>query len=263
MKYIELVNFRKLHKEAFKRNPLYDYEKNENRISFIVGILLSIMLYLVYITNEASVATLVFQNLLLYIGAALLGMLGFLVGGLAIISGTISNKVAVEINKTGKIEKLLYIMFSFYYAGAVIGTLIILYFSAYILVSINYPFSKLMFVSVSFLLSYGLSFAIFYSVSLLGTCLNMFIINYNFSHGESKSNSEENIELHFNSLRIDTLTRILVSKDLTSQNGFIDELEQCIDKYCSTELKSKMYQKMREYYSLPDKEDGANDSSNH
>ena len=257
---VPIAGFRELYKKAYKdtRNPLFAFKKFECYASFIVAGVVTFAIYFIGITNTdiASIKS-TLQNYTLYIAAALLGMLGFLVGGLAIISGTVSNKVAQTMNKAGAFDALLSVMFSFYYEGAVIGALIFLYFVAYLALSIgwvfNFLFIKILILVFAFLLSYGLSFAVCFAVSLLGTCINMFIINYNFSC--NASGTDDNFEQFFISLRVDALTSLLVNKTIVTQAEFIEAVRKRIDEDCPEKIRDAMHQKMCIYYSItPDRE---------
>jgi len=246
-----IAGFKELYTKSFPENPLLAFSKFECRASLAVATVVTIVMYFVYATNTGLATTLVLQNLALYIGAALLGMLGFLVGGLAIISGTISNKVAHTINVAGKFDSLLAIMFSFYYEGAVIGVLIFLYLFAYLIVSIGGSYVVPVLLIISFVLSYGLCFAVCFAVSLLGTCINMFIINYNFTVGQVCI--EEEMEQYFNSLRVDALTYIVSNKKIVDPKEFIEALKLCIAKDCPERLREAMFKKMCTYYSIEEK----------
>ncbi len=123
------------------------------------------------------------KNICLYLGSSLIGLLGFVIAGLSILTGTLGFDIAKKINDEKKADKIIGIFFSFYFIGMVIGVEIVLFFFSYFLLFIKTKeiiFLPLVLMSV--LLSYLFVFAIFYSIGLLGTCLRMFLINYNYKN---------------------------------------------------------------------------------
>ncbi|GBF34173.1 hypothetical protein DCCM_3285 [Desulfocucumis palustris] len=69
-------------------------------------------------------------------------MLGFLVGGLAIISGTISNKILKNINAEEKSDHLINVVYAFYFNGALVGFTLVLFLSFYLSLYTNWPISE-------------------------------------------------------------------------------------------------------------------------
>ncbi|MDD4600034.1 hypothetical protein SDC9_20872 [bioreactor metagenome] len=245
-----IAEFKDLYKVSFKKNPLLDYKNFECYISLFVGIIATDVLYLIYTSQDSSASTTIIQNLCLYIGAALMGMLGFIVGGLAIISGTLSGKVVKNIDKAGQFDSIIAILFSFHFVGLVIGVLIVMFFLAYALVSINFEYVKYLYLFLCFSLAYGLSFVIFFSVSLLGTCINMFILNYNYSMVEKNQEINKEVEACFIAARIDALSSLMVQKKLISKEDFISEVKDRIEDDCPEVLKSEVEIMMNKYYGL-------------
>jgi len=245
------LKFKSLYKEAFDKNPLLDYTKIECYLSVIMSIITVIILYFLYKQNSASVLTGILQNAILYTGICLLGMLGFIISGLAIISGTVSNKIADEINKDGNFDTLLSILFSFYFIGAIIGFSSILYFISYFIVFLNFKFILILYLASAFILIYLVFFSILYSVSLLGTCINMFVINYNYSVN-CDTKSDNSLDEIFNAFRIDALTYTMINKDdEVTLAQFINNLKMCILKDCQDDdIKEKLLCIVCEYYSL-------------
>ena len=110
------------------------------------------------------------------IGMALIGFLGFIVTGLAILTGAISSKVVKRLQNRNKMEKLEKILLSFYLLGIIsafeILCIIILHFICMI------PVSSILGINIVIisLLTYLTVFIIFYAVKLIGNCLELFYI---------------------------------------------------------------------------------------
>ncbi|MGR0330349.1 hypothetical protein COI41_15555 [Bacillus toyonensis] len=172
-----------------KKEPIFNYKEFEVYFSLICSVILTIVIVFFVITNlENNMSFIVSttQNMLLYTIAGLIAMLGFIVGGLAIISGTMSSKVIQVIIDEKKYEYLLTVLFSFFYIGFIIGILIVLSIILYFVIAINIKFYFFIYILITLLMSYGVFFTLFYTVSLLGTCINIFIINYIYSQEEIK-----------------------------------------------------------------------------
>lgn len=245
----ERLDFKSLYKMSFSKFPLTDVSKPEVYLALLVAVMMLPILYYLYITNDLSALTTVLQNYLLNVGSALLGMLGFIVGGLAIISGTVNSKITRHIDNGGKFDKLLAILFSFYFIGSIVGTLIVLYYISYFVVSVNVNIVLPVYYCLGFVLTYGLVYAVFYSVSLLGTCINMFVINYNYSSANDiDSNLDSDLEPIFSSLRIDALTYLMVNKGIVTREEFIEALKMCTSNDCPEKFKEDMYCKICSYY---------------
>ncbi|MBC2581389.1 hypothetical protein [Clostridium sp. DJ247] len=244
------LEFKDLYKKAFKKNPLFDGSKIEVKLAMAFTIVSLILLWILLIKNNDTSITSILLNLMLYIGSGLISMLGFIISGLAIASGTINNKIAHRMNIKGKFDSILAILFSFYYIGRVIGLVIICYFLAYIVVSIDLPIISWLYFIVAFILAYGFLFSVFYSVSLLKTCLNLFVLNYKYWFIEqSEEKSEENFADAFNSVRIDTLTKILLEKGIIlDKDSFQKKLKETIDKDYDGQIKNDLLKKTDEYY---------------
>lgn len=247
----ELVTFKEMYKKAFDKNPFFDKSKFEVKISVLFSVIFIVALLLLKNNNDISSLTEVLKNLTLYIGAGLISMLGFIISGLAIASGTISNKMTHEINKKGKFDSLVSILFSFYYIGKVIGIFVALYFISYLFISIDIDLVIWIYYLLGVVLSYGFFFIIFYSVSLLQTCINLFILSYKYWSETEISKNEESILEEFNSARIDALTRIMFEKNIIEEKEtFLNELTTVINNDYSGEIKEKLIKQVNYYYSI-------------
>lgn len=244
----DMITFKNMYKDSFEKNPLCDLSKPEVKLSIVSSIIFTISMILLVTNNDVASLTEVIKNLLQCIGAGLISMLGFIISGLAIASSTISNKMAYNIDKQGKFKKILSILFSFYYIGKVIGFLIIIYFICYIFISIEVPINLYLYYIIGIFLSYGFFFTIFYSVSLLETCLNLFILGYKYWRN---SEVKENYSLleQFNSARIDAIVNILYKNELiNNKEEFIDEVKHIVNDNYEENLKEILSKTIEEYY---------------
>lgn len=122
----------------------------------------------------------IIKNISLEISMALIGLLGFTISGLAIFTGTITNKLVKSIDDDNKGEAIINILYSFYFIGGIdaceIFALLIVYFLSYT----DIPFIVIPTYIAFFIIEYLFNFIILYSVSLLGTCINLFLVSYKY-----------------------------------------------------------------------------------
>lgn len=251
-----LLTYKTLKATVNPPNYITDIKKFEVYFSLICSFVLSSLLLVIAIksdSNEIINFIDVTRDILLYSTFGLLGMLGFIVSALALITGTIGNKITRKMIEENKYNSLLSILFSFVYIGRFIGILIVAFITVYFFVSIPLQFNIYYFVGLSFILSYCLFFTVFYSVSLLITCINIFQLNFIYSEDKGLSNKNiDEVNMHFNDARIDTLTSILIKKVNLTKEEFTSELINNILTDCPEEYKKKVIEKANKYYHIND-----------
>lgn len=108
----------------------------------------------------------------------LLTILALSLSGLAIVTATLGDDFLTIMIKNKKLLSVLEIIFSFYFAGFIIGLSIVILSISYIVLSFKTEFSWIAYGILSFLSIYFLFFSIIYSIMLLGTCLRLFFAKY-------------------------------------------------------------------------------------
>lgn len=154
-----------------------------DKSSYIAVVVAFVMIFIfgfLYRTTEIEVFNNIIQNLMGIIIGSLVGLLGFIISGMAIFTGTITNKLVSNIDADGKAHSLVGILYSFYFVGAVIGIAIVLFTIMYVFSYSILPVSLLAIIIIAGGLSYLFTWIIFYSVSLLGTCLKLFLVSYKY-----------------------------------------------------------------------------------
>lgn len=118
------------------------------------------------------------RSLLLGVAGGFFSLLGFSIGGLAILTGTIDNSTISNIRTKRKIDHFMSVIFNFYFAGASTGFSIILCLLTYIASFTKIQFNYWTFLIGGFVITYFIYFSIIYSVMLLGTCIRLFLLKY-------------------------------------------------------------------------------------
>lgn len=159
-----------------KYNDLYDFSSLECWIALIATIFLDIVFticsYYIGLDNVVAKCLQLLDN----IGISLIGFLGFIVTGLAILTGAISSKVVKKIQDAKKMSSLERILLSFYLIGIISAILILSTFILNFIVTI--PVHSIFVIDILLLssLTYLVVFTIFYAVKLIGNCLELFYI---------------------------------------------------------------------------------------
>lgn len=172
-KYVSFCKYLKRHK-TYKEL----YRSTAGKLSLLLALLTVLIMGKLYYLPISEAKDIIVPFVLTLLGG-LLGLLGFIISGLAIILGMITHKTLEKINLDEKAESFVAILFSFYFEGAIIGVAIIMLSLVYLGYHgvIFFTISNCLWWFVFYLVTYISYFAIFYSIGLLGTLLNMFFLN--------------------------------------------------------------------------------------
>ncbi|ART78118.1 hypothetical protein B4U37_19660 [Sutcliffiella horikoshii] len=238
-----------------RHNPFFHLYKPEAYYSFLLSMIFTVIVYYFLTSNESNLSYVsdTTKNIVLNSSFALIGVLGFLISGLAILTGTVNTKVVDKLHHNNKYENLMSIFFSFYHLGTVVGGYIILFILIYFVLSINFHPVYLIWIYIilGFVLSYGLFFIIFYSVHLLKSSIAIFEISYKYSIESRDQNIFESGE--FFDLRLDAILLSMLKKDILNKTEFKSYLEECIETqydFLSEDKKEELKKKCRKYYNF-------------
>ncbi|MGE7683894.1 hypothetical protein [Peribacillus simplex] len=255
---IKMYDYRSLNNTLGKPKYIFDIKKFEVYFSLVCSLLVTSIVSIFALTNmqdgKTDVIVTTTQDILLNATFGLLGMLGFIISGLAIISGTIGYKVTRQMVIEEKFKSLLSILFSFFYIGRFVGILIIFFISSYFSLGIRLPFNVYLYIIVCLALSFSLFFATFFSVSLLGTCINMFVLNYLYTTETIAPEQTNRSDEQFLDARINAITVILNTRFGVSREEFTDTVLHCINKDYQGEEREVLIRKFKEYYSIENHE---------
>jgi hypothetical protein len=125
--------------------------------------------YFLYIGKHLGVDTFINNGILFIdnIGMALIGFLGFIVTGLAILTGAISSKVVKHLQDRNKMLPLEKILLSFYLLGLISAFEILFIIFLHFICLLPLPSIKIIDVIILSILTYFTTFIIFMQLSLL------------------------------------------------------------------------------------------------
>ena len=177
--YYHTNSFFSLLKDTKKYRELYC--SKEAVWSFGLSIVFASIIMFLYDSMPNDRMREILQNVLFMLIPGLIGLLGFLITGLAMTASIIELKVIQEIDKSGKIRSLVEILFSFYFEAAMIGVNIVSFLLLYFMVYCPFKMSFVTLIVLALAYTYFFFFTIIYAVTLLGTCLNFFLVNVFYS----------------------------------------------------------------------------------
>ncbi|MFJ7932114.1 hypothetical protein [Peribacillus sp. NPDC096448] len=200
-----------------------NFKNLECQAALLFAIVLLVVINLLHVHETFSSFLIAFQNITLGIAQALIGMLGFVLAGIAIITSTLKKDVVKKIeqvNGKGTIEQILS---SFEFLAINISISIVLFYVVYLML---YSPSKLIgtgfFNCMVFLISYLFIFTIFYSAALVSNCAKLFLINNTYE--EIVTNEKKLIEVA-NEVRIDFMLNALFQENQISKEEFLMRLD--------------------------------------
>ena len=158
------------------------YKPNEAKLAIILA---AIFTSIIFFLNE-SIGNLemtdLLKNIFSILISGLIGLLGFLVTGLAMMASIITKKSVENIDSLGKTKSLAGILFSFYFEGAVVGFNIIVMLIAYVVLAFPIEIVDIVLMVLTAIIAYTFFFTILYAVTLLGSCINFFFVNVCYDH---------------------------------------------------------------------------------
>lgn len=226
MKKVKDSSYKKLF-ELEKYKDLYDFSSLECRIAVIGVILLDIVFAVCSFSVGVDETVIKAVSLLDDIGIALIGYIGFTVSALAILTGAISSKVVNIIKTRNKMVVLERILLSFYLMGivcaAVVLVALILHFTVEIPVASIFIINL---IGIS-ILSYFIIFILFYSVKLIGNCLELFYIVNGY---ELLDEEKTDYKAIYNNYRITAIEKVNLSNtSIEKVNEYKEVVKQLIE----------------------------------
>lgn len=213
MKKINDTSFQKIF-TLKKYQDIYDFSSLECRVALISSILLDIIFIIcachIGLDNTVGKCIEMLDN----IGISLIGFLGFIVTGLAILTGAISSKVVKRFQDVNKMTALERILLSFYLIGLISSFVIIAAFILHFIVVIPIHSVWVIDIILLSLLSYLIIFTIFYAVKLIGNCLELFYI---INSMQLTDDNPIDYKAKYNNYRITALEKVELSVTSISQ----------------------------------------------
>lgn len=247
-------------KESGKYKELFKSDSLETVFSFVFSIIISLLLYFLISQSNIDDINTLLRSLSKDFAIALVGLLGFLITGLALLTSSVSSKVYNYIDtERGRKKNIDNIFISFYFIGLLIAIVILALITLYIITFFNKPINIWLTFLIIFIFSYLFSFIILYCAGLIGNCISLFNIINRYSLMLSSTEKDSNIlkledKIKWNELKIMTLETIFIkynNKTDTITNPialFKDILKKYIEDSCQNEQKEKLLNYFNKLY---------------
>lgn len=163
-------------KETKKYRELW--REDASIYAFVLAILFFILLQYLFLQNACDFFTYI-SSVLMNIVCGFIGLVGVVITGMALLLSTIRSDFINYINENGKRNKFVGVLFCFYFAGAIVLTTIVTFLLEYFILkidsaAINWLVSLCLFISC-----YLFFLSLCYTVALIGTCINIFVLEQN------------------------------------------------------------------------------------
>lgn len=221
-----------------KIQELWDWSALEVRAALIGTILIGTICATMIMYNGSREFIILAADVAKDIGMAMIGFLGFVVTGLAILTGSISSKVVKFFKEKDVQEELNSILSSFYFLSLLIGTLILIVFCEYFVAKIQIPVSIIVTVFCIIMTIYLFIYIVFYAIGLTGNCISVFGI---VTDVENQVENQEDISKKiYDSYRIIALESFILK---SSDQSTISDYEEKIDELIQKDSRISEYQK--------------------
>ena len=232
--------------EYKKYTDLYDLSTLECRIALVSSVFFSIIAIVISFSKGNDYFANEWANILSSISLALVGFLGFIVIGLAILTGAISSRLYKVLKISEKISVLEKILMSFYFLGLLSASVVIISFGLVGLVQIDIPAYLVSNIALTFILSYTIVYIVMYAVGLIGDCLELFFIINDIELASQEK--ETNIEEEYLHCRVMALEWILLKgKSSVVLDNYREKVLEIINESEKTEIEK---QKLRQLYKI-------------
>lgn len=235
------ISFSKLCKLK-KYKDLFDFRSIECIVSIISVIIINVIFYIA--EKHLGLDTLVNEGVAFIdnIGMTLIGFLGFIVTGLAILTGAISSKVVKHLQDRDKMKPLEKILLSFYLLGIITAFEILCIIFLHFICLLPLPSIKIINIIVLSMLTYLTIFIVFYAVKLIGNCLELFYILNNMQIIEDDYKDYKN---KYNNYRICALEKIVLTQTSPDTiNDYENTILNLINNDNISNQEKQLYQKM-------------------
>lgn len=227
-----------------KYRDYYDFTSWECKSSIIITILIFLLLTnsRIDIYGKFNDYIEVIQNIIIYIAAGLLAMIGVILTGIALILSLLDKKFRDNIKNISEGDLVEEIMLSFEFLVLNLGISSICLFLIYFLTASDIYVDRCIFNLVIFVIIYYILFLIFYTIALISNTIELYFIKDLYEEAEIK---EKTLYDRANEIRIDYLIR---NSEIESSERLISDLEEIIDSM-DINNKEELKNYIRNYYS--------------
>lgn len=214
-------------RDAIKIHRLKDYiniSNTEVKISIFITIILLFIADNIQLYSNFDLFRTALQNITIYIAAGLLGMIGIILTGIALMIGILDKMFIEEIRQ--KNEKLIEeIMSCFVFLVFNLGIGVIVFFFDHLILFMKINMIKNIFYLIFAIHIYYFTFILFYTIDLTAKSIDLYLIKNFTSIQEIKSND---IDRYVEKIKVEYLMRNCKSME-NSYDEFFEDIDEIID----------------------------------
>ena len=178
----------------------------------------------------------------------MIGLIGIILAGIAIIIGTLNNDNMSIIEKNVGEDAIEEILISFEFLAFISAIEVVIFFILYlILYSQEYLWNKTIFYLISFIIIYLFIFTIFYTVSLVSNTVHFFISIKKYDKISLEEKSLINIA---NEVRIDFIISLILKSNDINKDEFSNALLEFVQKCNVSNKKDELENYLKKYYKI-------------
>ncbi|MEE6452551.1 hypothetical protein RAH41_18470 [Gottfriedia acidiceleris] len=231
--------------QSGKWKDFINFKSFECKVSFFISLLFVLFIYVIDVYNNLEHYLVDIQNITLYIVQALIGAIGMIIAGVAIVMSVFNKEVMKQLKKLNRKEDIRKIFDSFEFLAFNIGIAIMIFLLVHIsLFNDKVIVPKFFFYLLFGVLFYFFSFIIFYSISLISNTIKIFFISDTYSE---INDYEKNIFIQANEIRIDYIIKSLFNGKVTKEE-FLSNLEKHLEA-SDVDDEEAIRQYFKKYYS--------------
>lgn len=227
-----------------KYRDYYNFTNWECKVSIVITALIFLLLISLNIDiyNDFNNYIEVIQNIIIYVAAGLLAMIGVILAAITFILSLLDKKFRDSIKVIDGDDPVKDIMLSFEFLVFNLGISSIFLFVTYFLTASNMYIDRCVFNLFLFMLIYYVLFLIFYTIALIENTIELYFIKNLYEEIEGKDKS---LYDKVNEIRIDYLIR---NSSIESSEKLILDLEEMINDM-DVKNKEELKKYIRDYYS--------------
>nr|DAQ78130.1 MAG TPA: protein of unknown function (DUF5316) [Caudoviricetes sp.] len=230
-----------------KWKDYYSLKETEVRISIIGTVLIIIFLRYLHVYEDFKLFEPAIKEILLYLLAGFLGMIGFALSGIAIITSLFTDEQVKRIEKTGNQEVVERIMCSYEFLAFSVGVLLVVVMLLYIsLFSSRDIVSAWLFWIITVVICYCALFSVFYMIALVGSTIRLYKIK-----NICVTQNATQLLPEINQIVIDFILLYIIEKNSITLKELYSKIEtKIIESSLETEKKCQILDYLRNHYDI-------------
>ncbi|NFL41795.1 hypothetical protein FDB55_03395 [Clostridium botulinum] len=210
-----------------KFERIFDYINIKNRevkVSVIFTIILMIIAEKINLYENFEVFKPPLENITIYIASGLLGLIGIMLTGLALIIGILDKMFVKQIRDRDN-DLIEEVMSCFIFLIFNLGVACVVFFSLHLLLYMNIYIDKLVFNIIIVFCIYYFNFLVFYTIDLIATSIDLFL----FKNINQDINNIDKINEYIEKVKIEYLMRN--STNRKSYDKFFQDIDDIVDAF--------------------------------